>query len=513
MIYLLEIDPVDPSTGQVVTLRYGSAGFTTWPSDTPSNTWFEERIVDPGNYERFMFGRSRTRGESDVGGGDIQLANADGALDFLLNLAFDGRAFRLYGLADETAAWASRDTILVGTMEQVEFPSRRVSIRIRDRLALLRDTIQTQTYAGTTISGVAGGVEGNKDLKDVRKPLLFGRAFSIPPVLVDQFNSIYQVAANPLTGIFNVSAARDNGVLLTATSDYPTLAALKAATLTGGQYATCLALGLLRVQTRPSTLTVDATEGATLADRSAARIVQRMIASAGGTSAADFNALHTANPAECGIWTGTHETTILSAAVEVLASIGGYLTVDRLGVYRVGRLELPTGPGEVVLDETNILGGEAISRQATNDDGDGVPARSVTVQWGRAYTTFSEEDLKNVNATDAYRAFAVQEWRLAKVTSAANVTLHPKGPELVFDSCLCNETDAMAEATRLLAIYAARRDVFTLQVAADEIPTVDLGDVVTLAPNRFGMAAGVPARVIGLTPTLSTNITEIEVWR
>lgn len=512
MIYLLELDPVEPSTGQVVTLRYGSDGFTTKPNDAPANKWFEERIVDPGNYERFMFGRGRTRGESDVGGGDIQLNNGDGALDFMLGLAFDGRAFRLYVLASKEAPWASRQTILVGTMEQVELPARRVSIRIRDRLALLRETIQAQSYLGTTINGGLTIAEGNKDLKDVRKPLLFGSARNIPAVTVDQFDNVFQVSAAALTA---VTAVRDTGVLLTATQDYPTLAALKTASLNAGRYATCLALGLVRTQARPNgTLTVDATEGVTAADRSAARIVQRMIGGIGVVSADDLTALHNANPAECGMWTGTSETTVLSAATTMLASVGGYLTVDRFGTYRVGRLVLPSGAGEVVLDETNILDrGEGLSRIAPNDEGDGVPARSVTVRWGRAYATFAEEDLKNVASTDAFRSFATQEWRLAKVESAANKVLHPKGPELVFDSCFANEADAIAEATRLLAIYGSRRDIFSIQVAADEIPTIDLGDIVTLAPRRFGMTAGVPGLVTGLTPTFATNVTEIEVWR
>jgi hypothetical protein len=509
MIYLLELDAVDPATGSTVTLRYGSAGFMTEPGDTPGNAWFDPRIVDPGNYERFLFARGRTRGDSDVGGGDIQLLNPDGELDPLLDLAFDGQALRLYGLDDEDAPWSSRIPLLVGTMEQVEFPSRAVSIRLRDRLALLRETIQTQTYLGITTEGGRSDAEGNTDLKDVKKPMAFGATRAVAPVTVDQFDNVYQVASNALSAIPSV---RDTGVALTAAGDFATLAALKAATLTAGQFGTCLALGLVRTYLRPQgTLTVDAIEGATLADRSAARIVQRMIAGIGETSAADFDALHAANPAECGIWIGTGEVSILATASAVLASIGGYLTVDRLGVFRVGRLDLPSGAGEVVLDEDNILGrGEAFSRNATSDDGDGVPARSVTVRWGQAYTVFSEADLKSVASDDPFRSFAKQEWRLAKIESAANKTLHPKGPELIFDTCLTDQAAAEAEAARLMGIYGTRRDLFTIAVASDEIPTVDLGDIVTAAPDRFGMAAGRPLRVIGLTATYATNVTEIE---
>lgn len=510
MIYLIEMEPVVEATGEARVLRYGSAPFVTLPTDTPANTEFEERVADPGNYERFLFSRGRTRGESSVGGGDIVLVNADGELDDLLDLAFDGRRFTIWGLEDVDAPWSSRQTILVGTMEQATFPGRKVEIRIRDRLDFLREPIQTQRFKGTTTTGDSTEAEGNVDLKDVLVPELFGTARTIPPIVVDPFNRIFRVARR-LDGI---TAAYDTGVLLTATQDYATLALLKAATLQAGQYATCLVFGLIRTQTTPGSLTVDAYEGATLADRSAARIVQRMMPGTIPLSAGDFDALHAANPAECGLWIGTNEVTILSVAMAVLNSVGGSLSIDRFGIVRVRRLELPSGSGAILIDETNILDrGEGFSRSAPSDDGQGVPSPSITLRWGRSNTVYSEQDLKSVATTEAFRSFATQEWRVEEVKSEANEARHPKGPKLTFDTCFANRNDALAEANRLMAIYGARRDVFNVEVASDEVATLDLGDVVTLAPDRFGMADGVPARVTGIVSTYATNVTELELWR
>jgi hypothetical protein len=509
MIYLAEFHPVDPATGEAVVLRFASDGYTTAPGDAPSNAHFRGRLQNPGQYDRFLFSRGRTRGESAVGAGEITIVNADGKLDNLIDLAFDGRPFTIWSLADRFAPWSSRELLLSGSMEQAEFPSRLVSISILGRLVLLREAIQPLAYLGSTTSGGLSIAEGNADLKDVKKPLLFGSARNITPVTVDQFDDVFQVSSGALSAI---PAVRDSGVSLTPTQDYPTLAALKAATLTGGQFATCLALGLLRTGVRPDgSLTVDAAEGATLADRSAARIVRRMIGNLMPVAEDDFDALHDLNPAECGLWIAQGETTVLAAAMTVLNSIGGFLTDDRFGAIRVGRFELATTGGDVLFGRSAILDqGQGFARAATQDLGAGVPTRSVTVRYAHAFTTLSDEDLKNVAATDAFRSFAKEEWRQVKVESEANKVLHPKGPELVFDTCLTTEADARAEAERLLAIYGTRRDLFAFAVSSEKAATLDLNDELMLRIDRFGMAAGRALRVVSLTQAYEKKQTLIE---
>lgn len=524
MNYLIEIEPFDPVTGRADTLRYSTCQFVTEPDDTPANVAFDPRIADPGNYERYLFGRGRTRGESDVAAGEVRLVNADRNLDGFLDLAFDGRPIRIYGL-ERDAGWADRETLFVGLMERVTFEGRLMSIVIRDRLQVLRKALQTVRFRGTTINGTIAEAEGNADLKDVFVPELYGSPRLITPVVADAFNNVFRIARR----VDGVTAAYDTGVALTFTQNYATLAALKAASLSVGQFATCNALGFLRTGTRPSSLTVDAFVGATVAARSAARIARSMIPAGVPVSEADFDALHAANPAECEFYTGTRETDTLAAIQQVLASIGAGIYVDRLNVVRVERLALPTG-GEVVLDEgllpdlngdpviderIGLMRDNAFNREAPQDEGEGVPATQVTVRWGRAYTTYTEKDLAGTNSTEAYRSFATQDMRQAVVTSAANEAIHPDGPELVFDTCLCRREDAEAEAARLMAIYGARRDFFSVSVKAEFVPSLDLGDVVRLAPARFGMreAGGVPARVTGLVQTYAQGVTEIEVWR
>ena len=156
MIHLLEVDAFDPSVGGVVTLRFSSGqGFTSLPSDTPANEWYEPRILQPGRYDRFMFGSGSTMGAAEVSYGDIELANIDGGLDRMRKLAFDGRALRLFEIADEDGSLARRIPLFSGTLEYAEVTEEIVTLRIRDRLAELAKPLPRTLYLGTTTAGGA----------------------------------------------------------------------------------------------------------------------------------------------------------------------------------------------------------------------------------------------------------------------------------------------------------------------------------------------------------------------
>lgn len=55
-------------------------------------------LLQPGIFQRDLFSAHSTTGETQVGYGVIDLANADGALDALMGYAFDGRPLKIcYG--------------------------------------------------------------------------------------------------------------------------------------------------------------------------------------------------------------------------------------------------------------------------------------------------------------------------------------------------------------------------------------------------------------------------------
>lgn len=518
MIYLVEFEAMTLA-GAVVTQRFATDGYTTRPTDTPANTHFEERVINPGNFDRSMFGNGRTSGEAEVGYGVVELANGDDGtgetLDALAGYAVDGRPLRIYSLDTADSAWASRSLIFSGTMDQIEVAWKVATIRIRDRLAELRKPIQPLKYAGTTIAGGMNEAEGGKDdLKDRVKPMLWGTARNIPAVLANSFDRIYQVSSGALSGI---QAVRDRGVPLTFGANQSTITALRTATIAAGTYHTCLALGLLRVAARPAgDLTVDATEGAT-GQRTASAIVQRILA-AGGFAAgtdfllADFTALHTAAPQEVGLWIGTDARDRLAAVVQLLDSIGGYFLPDRLGRFRTGRLTSPTG-GTFVVDRTIIIDtGEGIERIVTNDDGRGLPATKVTLDYAQSWLVQPAVTLDNTNVTDAVKSFVSLGARQAVAEDNTVKVRHPLAPELSFVTYLADATAAAAEAARRLNIYKAGRERYRVPLKTEIAGMIDLSDVVILKLPRFGLDAGKPMLVLGITSDLQAGTTTLDLW-
>lgn len=108
---------------------------------------------------------------------------------------------------------------------QVDFDDRDVMVR---------------TYAGT------GGAEGPIDLAGKAKPLAIGWPRNIQPLLIDAVNSVYQFSGyGPIEAVTTLyERGADFGA---STGNHASYAALVAATIAPGKWATCLAEGLIRL--------------------------------------------------------------------------------------------------------------------------------------------------------------------------------------------------------------------------------------------------------------------------
>lgn len=343
--WLIELEAHDGT--KVVTLRYSVSGYTTGPADTPANAVFDARIAGITAFSRHLYGPGRTVGEASGDAGALVLSNADGELDALKDYAVDGRPFRLYRLASPFEPFSAAQTVLTGTMTGLD-TSEGLSIRIPffDRRRDLDVPLQSEKFAGTTTSAGATA-EGSADLKDRVKPLCFGRCYSVPAIIVNDFDLFLQFSASAVSSI----VLYDGGVPLIDDGDVADFAALKAASGNPGHYKTCLALGIARpfgtFNGRPAyTWTADVTEGVTAAERRAGAVVLRMLARIGEDAnavLATFAALDAIATGEVGIYID-NETTVLSAAYDVLRSVGGYLMPNHLGRSEVGRLDAPGIP-------------------------------------------------------------------------------------------------------------------------------------------------------------------------
>lgn len=516
--YLLELAGYNPATSSVVNVYFSTDGFNSLPTDEPANVHYAARVKIPGNYERSLFSTGTTSGELNVGAGLIELVNMDGDLDYLRGLAFDGYELRVRSIPRLNPKLQDAVLVFTGTTEQVELSWEKATIRIRDRLAEVDKPIQTVTYAGTTISGGMTEAEGKPDdLKGAQKPTAWGAPANVGPVMSNQFDLVFDLGQNGLQG---VSEVRDKGVPLTATGiDYPTTAQLIAASVPEGSYSTCLTKGQIALGSTPDgQVTAAPVEGANTAARTAAQVAKRMLVRMGfveGTAflASDITKLDALNSAQVGYWTGTEEVSALSAVGDVLGSIGAMISPDRLGVFRMFRFGPPTVYPKVTLTRSEILetSGRGFQLLATGDEGKGIPAWKVTVKYRRNWVTMTRGELETA-ASESFKAFAEQEWRSAIAEDEAVKAKHLLSPELTFETYLLNEADAIAEAQRRLAMHSVKRDRFLVPVKAYFVERVDLGDVVRLRLNRFGLGDGKDFTVIGLTENLQTGITTLDIW-
>ncbi|HEV7415141.1 MAG TPA: hypothetical protein VGN98_03230, partial [Tianweitania sediminis] len=339
---------------------------------------------------------------------------------------------------------------------------------------------------------------------------------NVPAVAANSFDHIFSVGQNGLSG---VAAVRDRGVALTYSgNDYTTVTALRTASILSGRYSTARNFGLIRTSQAPvGELTVDPVENAT---RTAAATAGRVLQRAGLVSGVDFlpadiAALDALNAAEVGYWVGTSETTALQVVSDILNSIGAAIVPDRTGVFRMFRLDDPSAKTPLMtLSEDEILepGTRGVERLATGDQGKGVPAWQVTVNYAQNYTVMRKADLDQVNTPAAFKTFAQEEWRKAVAKDEAVKARHLLATELTFNTWLMTEAAAQAEANRRLALHSVGRDRFKVPVKSRFVEAVDIGSIVALQMNRFGLQAGKSFAVIGIAENFQTGITTLDLW-
>lgn len=206
MIWLVEITAYDPGLPGTRTLRY-----CTGPGFRTSTARYMPYLVQAGTMRRDIFGAGNTFGRATVSMGEIVLANPGGALDGLLDYAFDGRAVSVW-YGPQTGTYPTDFTPLLqnATMAgQAKSSREELRIALRDKLADLDVQLQTNRYAGTNVGDA--GLEGGPELRGKPKPQCYGEVFNGPAVLVNGPKLIYQMKDGPVQDIPDV---RDRGVSL-----------------------------------------------------------------------------------------------------------------------------------------------------------------------------------------------------------------------------------------------------------------------------------------------------------
>jgi hypothetical protein len=331
------------------------------------------------------------------------------------------------------------------------------------------------------------------------------------------------------------------GSLVSTIIDYTNLATLSAATISPGDYATCIALGLIRINALAARVTAhvqgDATQVLGGYVNTVAGIVKRILTQKGGINATtldgSFAALDTAFPYECGVYVGPAQSggatsapqstllkpiivssvgignTLQSACDAVLLSGGCWLAPTRINTWTIGQLIAPSGTPVAVFTDVDLI---SVDSQATADQTAGVPMYSVNLRY-KHYPGVLQKSEPAGSLLPAQVADITTEWRTATATDNTVLTTHLLSPQLYRDSCLNVQANAQAEANRILTLHKVRRDYVKATVYLDETKAaIDLGSVIQLVTPRLGYTTGRLFVVVGISTDGRKHELTLDLW-
>lgn len=349
IVYVAELQPILLSTGAAQTLRYcshPSAGRTDGLDWLPM-------LATPFRRSTQLFDGKFKDQPQDFGALEVAFSKGHSGAP-LTSYGWDGRTVKIWkGTAGQTTA--QMQLVFSGTVENVSGNRRRYVVKLRG--PNLDKPLLGLTYAGS------GDAEGPGDLKGRLKPMLVGSAMNIEPVYVNRALGIFQyhayAQAQDGTALARtVTAVYDSGAQLgTSIGDYPSYAALAAAAIPAGRYATCNALGMGRHGGDiTGVLTIDA--GGSMPGGLPGDILVYFLNSIAGLDPAtqyvadDLTWLTTQlnHPHD---WYITDQMTVEEACREFMLALGGYVWYTDAGKFTVGLVRRGAA-ASVTLDRQNI---------------------------------------------------------------------------------------------------------------------------------------------------------------
>ena len=242
MHILVQITALDPVTGLAATVRATTAQDRS-VTNLNSQIWRPAIKSGVGTLSMSLFDGDFTQ-DPEPGGFSFTLIldQLERVSPNVRRYAWAGASVTVYaGEIGQAWPWT---TALTGKVSGFQGQGNDLQISVTVDQEPFNRSVLTATYAGTT------GLEGDSDLANRPKPMLLGRCKNVEPVLIDATNSIFQFHAyGPINA---VNALYERGSAFPASSgDYANYAALAAASVPNGKYATCLAQGLIKLGAPP----------------------------------------------------------------------------------------------------------------------------------------------------------------------------------------------------------------------------------------------------------------------
>lgn len=505
IIPLATLPPGVVITGES-TLRYSDAGYISQPSDSVPDTSFEGTVDQGLRLTRSTPATPEVSRRVSIDVGRFSLINVDGEMDSIVRgYTVDGRRCRvLLGLS--TYRYDQFTPIFTGRMVQWGNDLSRVKVVVRDETYRLEKPMQTDIYSG------AGGYNGGADLLGKPRPMTFGQVLNISPPLIDATNLVYQFHHRTVQ---SVDAVYDRGAALTPGSNYADYATLTAAVVSGGSFATCLALGLIRLGSSPSGLITADVKGdanGTYVDTTGA-IGKRIIKDFGGLTDADidlssYSDFETGLPGTIGWHHGAVPINVTDALDEIYGHCAGWWGPSFDGLIQVGRLSVPSSETYTLsLDESDDIELEILEPLA----GTFPPRFRQRVGYQRLWTTQQDTDLAGA-VTAARRQYLSQDMRLVSQEDAAVQTsfLLAVSPDPLA-SLFFNSSDATSLATSLLTLYKAARQ--TVRIVTDlKGLGAKLSSSVLVTHRRLNSGAPTPMLCMDITILADKRQVELVLW-
>lgn len=437
--YVAHIYCVNPETEATETIRVTDAS-----SYSGILGAYSPHLNEVLNYEESLFSTGTTTGAISSGIGEISLSNKDGEFDAYRFHGFDGQIVEVFFLTSKTEEPTDDNLIFRGTMKHIEMSIEEFSIYVMNRLEAIEYSIQTMTFAGTNLGPT--GLEGVPDTIGGRiKPMVWGRCLNVPGYVVNSSLHIYAFNYNHIgnrKAVHSIWNIADKGGAIVFEADVANSAALVAASVTAGNYKSCRAEGLIKLGSAPKgEVTGDVYESYG-EDSSAPRIVQRILEQVCGFVAdvdydlESLNDLHNKNACPTQYYV-TDEVSCLTVCSELLASIGGWMSPNLLGLFRFGRIELPATLGQASVLEvvTDIRKLKSLRRIPTGDKGLGIPASRVEIKHTKLWRPLPPgETLESL--TPELRDYYAKEYRSSSADSSEGVAIHVLAPSVSFETLL-----------------------------------------------------------------------------
>jgi hypothetical protein len=424
-------------------------------------------------------------GQASLSFGSLEFVNTAGIHDNYLTYVWNKRPIKIY-IGDPS--WSKNDFVLIfdGLIQEITAPNENtLSFSLFDKLQRLNDPISERTLANTDYS---------ENIANTILPLLFGEAFNLQPLLVDNgstsgLGQVYMVHDGAINGLIEV---RDNGVPITvipSDSDGTfTLLTKPFGTIT------CSAQGKIPyANTVVGIISQIVTEYGTVENRF----------SPNELSFDDFT-----NTSPVGIYC-SERTNILDACNQLAKSLNANLICPSIvvanGIVTTSKLRLieikvPTGTPKYYLDDNNmVINSLSISQM--------FPVKpSIKLEYCKNYTvqTTVADGVNPISKFD-------QVWLYSNKVNAEKKTLYRDSGNVAEEETLLLTTDsAETEAIKRLAMWQEQRYV----INADYLPHlmfVQLGDIVQITSARFGLSDGKLGLVYSVTRNWTTGLVNIGV--